>query len=118
MPSFPASLPSPTYEGYQEQLQNTVIRTQMDAGPAKVRRRATAAVRPLSLRWVLTEAQLETFISFFEDEVVGGSIAFDMTHPRKGIERSFRFDLSQGAPAISVLSEDDYSVTASLEEMP
>ena len=47
-------------EGFTEQAPNTVIRSQMEAGPAKVRRRFTSGTRNFDCQLYLSPAQVET----------------------------------------------------------
>ncbi len=45
MATWPATLPAPALSSLRETPPDNLIRTQMDKGPAKVRRRTTANVR-------------------------------------------------------------------------
>lgn len=85
MPTWPADLPQkPLIDGYSESPQSQVLRSSMDAGPPKTRRRFTAATRAIPVNFTLSNAQLATFESFFEADIQGGSLPFDMPHPRTG----------------------------------
>ena len=68
-------------EGYGEQLSNQLIRTEMDAGPAKVRRRFTAAPRPVSGSIIVSPAQLVFFRAWYYNVLLGGSLRFGWTDP-------------------------------------
>lgn len=116
MPVWPATLPQyPLQEGFKETAPNTVTRTEMDAGPAKLRRRFTAAPRPFTLNLDLTETQAETLDAFYLTTLEGGSLSFDWLHPRTKQTATFRF-----------LSPPDYTpsgglywtATVNLELMP
>lgn len=90
--TWPATLPSyPLVEGYEERAPATMLRTEMDAGPAKVRRRFTAGVRVLTLEVGLTTEQTETLDAFFVDTLQGGTLPFDWVHPRTQDPATFRF---------------------------
>lgn len=81
MPSWPSQLPQrPIADGYNESLQSQVIRTQMDAGPAKSRRRFTAAARMVTARYVLTTSQVAAFEAWFVSDIGAGALAFDWPH--------------------------------------
>ncbi len=83
-PTWPASLPQRVaVDGYGEGPPDTTVRTRMDAGPAKVRRRFTAGVRPLSLQIDLD--------GFFGTTLLGGALAFDWVHPRTQAAVTLRF---------------------------
>ena len=89
---WPASLPQePLAQGFSEQAPNTVIRSQMEVGPPKVRRRFTAGVRNIECQLRLTPAQVDTLDAFFGSTVAGGALSFDWKHPRGGTVVTFRF---------------------------
>ena len=84
MPTWPASLPQYLLtRNYSESAPNLVIRTTMDAGPAKVRRRFTAGVRPIDGLVILTDDQLGVLDGFFLNDCAGGAIAFSWTMQRE-----------------------------------
>jgi hypothetical protein len=90
--TWPASLPQdPLAQGFSEQAPNTVIRTTMEAGPPKMRRRFTAGIRNIECQLRLTSAQTDTLDLFFETTLAGGSLSFDWKHPRTGATVTFRF---------------------------
>ena len=65
MPSWPATLPQNfKADGYSETGDEVVVRTEMDAGPPKVRRRHTAKTTLLGGRMILTKTQVATLESF------------------------------------------------------
>lgn len=78
MPTWPSTLPqSPQISGYSEQPQSQVLRSQMDAGPAKSRRRFTAAATDVPVQYLLSQAQVATFQDWFENDLAGGALPFD-----------------------------------------
>jgi hypothetical protein len=115
MATFPATLPAPLISSYAEQRQNQVLRTEMDAGIPKVRRRFTAALTNLQVSWVLTDTQLSTLETFFVTTLLGGATAFDWTHPRTGAAVSARFVEPY---AIKALRPDLFEVSAKVEVLP
>jgi len=116
MATWPVQLPAkPLMEGNQETLPDLVIRTQMTTGPAKVRRRFTAGVRPGHYEHYMTKTQLDYFIAFFEQTCEGGALPFDYTHPVFATVESFRF---VGQPAWTMVSKTHYRVAFDFEVMP
>lgn len=84
MAAWPSSLPRLLAPGYSESPQDQTLRTEMDAGPAKVRRRFSAAVTEQQIRLLLTDAQLATFESFWDTDLAGGALSIDWDDPRTG----------------------------------
>jgi hypothetical protein len=67
---------------YEETDQDPTIRTAMDAGPAKVRRRYTAAVELLELSYYVADADLPVVLTWYRGELQYGAVAFVLPHPR------------------------------------
>ena len=59
MTVWPSSLPAPLLSTFKETPPDNVIRTSMDVGVAKVRKRTSANVRPISFSLMLTPAQVD-----------------------------------------------------------
>lgn len=88
---WPPSLPQvPLAAAFDEQLPDVVLRTEMDAGPAKTRRRFAVGVGTLAVTMFLDEAQQVTFDAFYGTTVEGGALRFEFTHPRTGATREMR----------------------------
>lgn len=117
VPVWPVTLPQILLvSGYQEGARDNNLRSAMDSGPAKVRRRATAAVRPVKGKLVMTAAQLEIFKSFYADDLLDGSLRFSWTEPTdSGTAAEMRF---KEAPAWSAVDPGVYEVNMSLEILP
>jgi hypothetical protein len=114
--SWPSDLPDqPLKRGYEEGPPNVALRTQMDAGPDKIRRRTTAGPRQIAVQFRLSPSQLETLDTFYTDTLEGGTLRFDWTHPRTGTSVEFRF---VEPPSYQALRADRYRVQAQLEIMP
>lgn len=73
MSAWPSDLPRPQLDGYQFAPVNAVIRTDMEAGPARQRQRFTAAPIMLSATWHFTAAQFASFRTFFDSTVHRGA---------------------------------------------
>ena len=114
--TWPATLPQlPRNSGASEKAPDLAIRTNMDAGPAKVRRRFTAGVRPHTMKLILTTAQVVILDDFFVSTLSGGAAAFDWVSPRTGGSVEFRF---KGPPEYRPLGVGKYEVGFELEELP
>ena len=79
--NWPDTLPQAWLnEGYQETLPNVMIRSEMDAGPAKSRRRFTAQVTPIKAQLLLTTTEKGYLETFFNTTTAGGSLSFTFPH--------------------------------------
>jgi hypothetical protein len=72
----------PYWASHTEESPANVVRTQMDTGPAKVRRRATAAPRFFNASTRCTMAQVEVFDAWFTGTLNHGSEEFQWYLPR------------------------------------
>ena len=115
MPTWPAQLPPPALNSLQESPPNNTIRSQMDKGPDKVRRRTTANIRPIAFSMHLTEAQLEILDDFYTSDTFSGSESFTYTHPRTGLLCTARF---REPPSYQEREGVVYNVGISLEILP
>ena len=115
MAQWPLTLPAPSLNSLSEKPPDNAIRSSMEKGPAKVRRRTTANVRPIGFTLNLTPTQLETLDQFYNEETYSGIDAFDYVHPRTGAACQARFTQPpQYAEREGVL----YSVSVALEVLP
>jgi hypothetical protein len=116
MPAWPPALPpSPLVQRFRETPPDTALRTGMDAGPAKVRRRTTAGVRLFQLEYLLSRAQMEALDAFYLDDLMGGTLAFDFAHPRSGDALSCRF---RAPPAYAAVNGEYFRAALELEALP
>lgn len=114
MASWPNTLPACPEWQYSENYQDGRIRSDMDAGPAKLRRRFTVVVQNFSLQIKLTSAQVDTIISFYDNTLEMGTATFKWFHPRTQDPASCRF---VSRPAISGM-DGLYSVSFEMEILP
>lgn len=115
MATWPATLPAPAIDSLRESPPKNKLRTQMDKGPAKQRRRTTANTRPLSFVLKLTAAQVQILDDFFTGDTAYGVTEFNYTHPRTGDSVTAQFvDEPQYNEQAGVL----YNVSVSLEVLP
>lgn len=114
MATWPSTLPQlPDRDGYSDQLQKITLRTEMDQGVAKSRRRFTAAARDRSISLLLTTAQTLDLDQFYLDNA---SLTWDWINPRGGGVVSYRF--KDRAPKYAYVGGDMWRATIDLEQMP
>lgn len=81
MANWPSSLPpSPIDDGLSYTPRDGIIRTQMEAGPEKRRRRFTAVGEDVTMRVPVDLAQSQVLDAFFQDELHGGVDEFQWKH--------------------------------------
>lgn len=78
-------------DGFSNTLQSGLIRTDMETGNAKQRRRFTATTRTFAGNIIMTTAELAYFETWFDTVVFGGALAFDFPHPVTGTTTEMRF---------------------------
>lgn len=91
MAAWPASLPQNQFLNLTDLRQDARVRTKMDAGPAKMRPRFTAAVRTVVTPLVLDGTQRQAFDSFWINDTQEGSLSFSWTDPVTDEAVNFRF---------------------------
>lgn len=117
MADWPLALDTkPLRSGYSDSFPDMLIRTQMDAGPAKIRRRYTAAIRPIQMSFEMTKVEVDILEAFYVTTLGGGALPFNFNHPRTGIGYKMRFT---EPPKVDGIDDSaDYSVSVSLEALP
>lgn len=116
VPVWPITLPQQLFvNGYSQSFAETTIKSEMDAGPAKVRRRFSAGIEPVSGTMLITETQLGYLRTFFEDTLLGGSLRFSWTKPPAHITAcEMRFT----APPSWTKVDGEYEIQLTLEILP
>ena len=97
MKTWPETLPQRGLtDGYQSGTGDGRLRSDNDAGAAKVRRRFSAVVRPLSIIFEMTTEQLSTFRTFVSDDLAGGIMPF--TFPAQGEAGTWTVQMGREMP--------------------
>ena len=118
MAEWPPGIPVfPLLEGFSYQPANTLLASEVESGPPKVRRRTTAGVERWSGTFLLTAVQTEIFRSWFENDLAGGALPFDQTHPVTDAWRSMRFD-PQSLPSYSPVGNGIWRVDVQVLVLP
>lgn len=91
VPNWPATLPNMELSGFALTGPANVLRTPMDAGPAKQRRRFTSGPRPVTGRVTLDSVQIDEFTDFYRNSLLDGALRFSWTDPLTGDPAEFRF---------------------------
>lgn len=112
MATLPANLQAKiTRTGFKEVAPDNVIRTPMEFGPDKVRKRTSANVRAVSVSMFLTDDEVDDLDDFYE---ANDALRFDMTHPRTQLSVEARFV----NPPSYTARETHWDVSLELEILP
>lgn len=76
---FPEKLPYPTTEGYTIKPGEAIVRTDMEAGPARQRRRYEQTPSKISVRWVMNREQFSLFEAWYKYYAKEGAEWFVIT---------------------------------------
>lgn len=74
-------LPGPQFDGMQIEWQDSLIRSQVDAGPPKMRRRFTGVSQYINCYWAFSTTELEIFEAWFRDDLAIGALDFNWINP-------------------------------------
>ena len=62
---FPKTLPYPTVNDYSIHPEEAIVRTDMEAGPARQRRRYTQTPSKITVKWVMNREQFAVFEAWY-----------------------------------------------------
>jgi len=112
--TWPDLLPSdPLSDGFAKKPQSNVIRTAMDAGPKKARRRYTARAVNYTAKQIFNAAELKVFEQFYHTTLADGVLRFNFTDPVTLETAEFRFTDEYETNAI----EGEFEVSMQLERL-
>ena len=112
--TWPGTLPQFVFEqGYSEKLNDQTMESSVEVGPPKIRRRFTKQIRTFTIEMRFTPTQKETFETFWQDTLLGGSMPFDWVHPLTRASTTFRF--RKPAPSYSSIGGSDSIVRLTME---
>lgn len=110
---WPATLPD-CAETWEEQAVPVTVRTAMDVGPPKVRRRYTRTMRNVRVGFTMTHEQAMALRDYFELDLQGGVLEHEFRHPFLDEVQDFRFT---EPPAINNMGALACSVSCSWEQL-
>ena len=118
MPTWPTALPDPLETNYALEPVDQTIRTDMELGAARVRRRTSARDDRITLSWVMTDAEYVVFRGWYADDaagISGGAAWFDISLAvgdggLTAVQARF-----VGTPKAQALGGLNWMVTATLE---
>jgi hypothetical protein len=114
MATWPATLPPPEKPGYQIAPTDPAIRTEMEVGLPRTRRRSAARDDRITVSWKFTDAQMQTFRTFFNGDGQGGAALDEIDDETVSNILSFSFDTGD----LSALNGGFNDIVYDLARMP
>lgn len=78
MASWPTTLPRPLTAGYAISPVDTLVRTDMEVGTPRVRRRSASRIDHLTVAWIFSEVQMAVFRIWFDGDCANGASWFSV----------------------------------------
>lgn len=116
MENWPAGLQQKlSTDSFTYAFGDSLVRTDMGVGPAKVRSRFTDAVDLCSATILLDYADFSTLRNFYKTNLNNGALPFTFTDPMLGTTSTFRFI---SPPSLAPLGGRTFKVTLNWERLP
>lgn len=112
---FPADLPCPTLDGNQTNHVQPFLRTDMDTGRARQRRRFTSVPSISTYSWVFKSHEAAAFEAWFRDSALDGGAWFNIRRPTPLGDAMLVCRFTQMYRGPNSLGADLWRVTAELE---
>lgn len=92
METWPATINEKVLQdGFSQTQRPNTIRTTIDAGIDKLRRRYTTPIRNVRVAMYLTFAQYSTLETFYNTTLQGGVLSFEFPDPATDVDHEYRF---------------------------
>ena len=112
------NFPQVPQKGFTESIGTNIIRSPMDAGPAKLRRRGN---RPntINVSFFLSQSQVDTLENFVLN-IIKGTKRFNFLHPRTNISKEMRIVAQQDGQlyTLNYIGPGYYIANLILEVLP
>lgn len=89
--SFPRYLPYPTIEGYTIKPDEAIVRTEMEAGLARQRRRFTQTPSKITVKWIMNREQFSLFEAWYKYHAKEGAFLISLLGGLGLLEQEARF---------------------------
>jgi len=118
MATWPANLPAPLVEGHALEPVDPVVRTDMEVGAPRARRRTSARNDRYPVSWLFTDSEMASFRSWYDDDttgIAGGSAWFNVSlYDGHGAQNNVEARFA-GIYKAQVVAGRNWRVTAVLE---
>lgn len=102
-------------DSFSYKIGDTTIRSDMDIGPQKVRRRHTKSVDTISCSQKISFSLYQDLYDFFDIDLNGGVNTFSFNHPFTGLPMECRF---LGPPEIRPIGGVEFTLSMQWEIVP
>jgi hypothetical protein len=113
--NFPETLPNVRMSDYGFKPGNANLRTDMEAGLARVRRRFLSVPSEMQVSWELTPEELGIFEKFYDTDTFGGSAWFNIKLVNGAGETTYSARFKEPYSAKTTAREYMWMVSATLE---
>ena len=123
-PRWPGDIPqAPNHSGYSESAQANAYSFKPQVGAPISRRLGTYRSSRVSITFEMRTEDIAIFERFFVEYLEEGTKIFKWLHPRKGVDRRWKFDLPQSGDAAYTIAPLDratgwWTLTFALYELP
>lgn len=112
---WPASLQQKlSTTGFTLSFGDSTLRSEMDIGPAKLRRRSSREIDGLTCSILIDFDEYQDFENFIKITTNGGVTPFEFLNPMTGVNTLYRF---VGKPSITPLGGRVFSVSMQWEDL-
>jgi hypothetical protein len=120
MIQYPQGLPCALREGYDFSPISPLLRSDMQSGRARQRRRFTSVPTMASVSWIMNDVQAQLFEAWFRDALEDGAQWFEMPLKTPEGERSYtaRFTDIYSGPTLTGRSSWKFTAQLELRERP
>lgn len=117
LPVWPAKLPKLLAEGYGYSPQDAFVRTDMDSGLARTRRRFLTVPSQVTVSWAMSASQLALYEAFVKYDLLGGGAWFQLDVITATGPKPLKVRFTE-VPKVAVVSTRQlWSVTGTIETL-
>jgi len=114
--TWPSTLQAKINEsGFSRKKGDTLLRTEMEVGIAKVRRRYTKGINELRVSIWVTQSQFNDFETFYDTTLAGGVLSFNFVDPITKATKVYRF---KAPPETDYVGGETFAISMTWEEIP
>lgn len=115
IPVFPTNIPKVFMGEYSYKPDDNVVRTEMEAGLARQRRRSLFRTVKFNVKWIFSRAELAIFEKFYSEEIYDGVAWFTIKLVNGTGESDYKARFVGGVDTKTAANEHIWEVTGVLE---